>query len=185
MTDTATRLRQSFPRQKRSPAKFTANRPLQTGREFGSGVGGERSSLEKSSAAGGGIRMARAGEPSVRRGEQTGGAGGDGDLPGDERPDVEVWRGGRDGHGAAAAAAGNEGRRVGSVGGEEGGEEGMAGDTRWQRWATRRQSFGKRRPHSSPLRVLEWGIRLTVFAYGASTPPAVITRKSGYNPRHL
>ena len=75
--------------------------------------------LEDSSAAGCGVRMARAGEPSVRRGEQTDGAGGDGGLPGDERPHVGVWRGGRDGDGAASRRRSHEGRREGSVGGEK------------------------------------------------------------------
>jgi len=45
--------------------------------------------LEKPSAAGCGVRMARAGKPSVRRGEQTDGAGGGGDLSGDER---STWK---------------------------------------------------------------------------------------------
>src|ERR1019366_7102188 len=61
----------------------------------------------------------------VRRWEQTNGAGGDGDLPGNERPHLELWRGGRDGHGPASRRQRNEGRRVGSVGGEERREEGV------------------------------------------------------------
>ena len=43
--------------------------------------------------------------------------------------DVAVWRGGRDGHGAASLRGRNAGRRVGSVGGEERGEEGVGGRT--------------------------------------------------------
>ena len=81
--------------------------------------GGARSALEEPGAPGRGVRMADTNEPSVRRRQQTDGSGGDGDLPGDERPHVEVWRGGRDGHGAASRRERNAGRRVGGVGGEE------------------------------------------------------------------
>jgi hypothetical protein len=40
-------------------------------------------------------------------------------------PQVEVWRGGRDSHGAASCRERDAERRVGSVGGEERGEEGV------------------------------------------------------------
>jgi len=81
--------------------------------------------------------------PSVRRGERTDGACGDGDLPGDERLNVELRRGLRDGHGSTSLRERNEGRRVGSVGGEERGEEGVGGGHRicvpgWQRKARRK-----------------------------------------------
>src|SRR5271157_1506007 len=111
------------------------------------GVGGSWSALEESSAAGGGARMEDTDEPSVRRGERTDGAGGDGDLPGDERLHVELWRSGRGSHGAARLRGKTERSRAGSVGGGVRGKEGVGGVFTTENRSARR--IGRRRDMAS------------------------------------